>query len=371
MNSHRTFTLARLCWCIPAFWLFGLPHSLLAQTPPNDQFSNRIVLTGTNVEVSGWNTNATKQKNEPNHAGNAGGASVWWAWTAPTNGDVVITTDGSDFDTLLGVYTGSSILGLSVVASNDDHSVLVTSRVRFQPVAGTQYQIGVDGFNDGTNVDMGNITLSLEFVPDPITRPANDSFTNATVLTGAAVSVSAANVEATHEPGEPLHAGKAGDTSVWWRWIALVSGVVRVTTAGSSFDTLLAVYTGTGLTNMSVIATNDDADPAGGILTSTLFFNAEAGREYRIAVDGFDGAAGQIALEVVTLTPTLNATAIRSDGTFQFTVSGANGVVYQIQASPNLVDWNGLGTVTNLPAVFVDYVTNNTPRFYRARLTGN
>jgi hypothetical protein len=366
-----TMATTAATWCIPATWLLGLPHSLCAQTPLNDQLSNRTVLSGTNIVVSGWNTNATKQKNEPNHAGDVGGASVWWAWTAPTNGDVVITTDGSDFDTLLAVYTGSSVLGLSVVASNDDHSVLVTSRVRFQPVAGTQYQIGVDGFNDGTNVDMGNITLSLEFVPDPITRPANDSFTNATVLTGAAVSVSAANVEATHEPGEPLHAGEAGDTSVWWRWIAPVSGVVRVTTTGSSFDTLLAVYTGNALTNLSFIATNDDADPAGGILTSTLFFNAEAGREYRIAVDGFDGAAGQIALDIATLTPTLNAVAIPSDGTFQFTMSGANGVGYQIQVSTNLADWNGLGIVTNLPAVFIDYVTNNAPRFYRARLTGN
>ena len=71
--------------------------------PANDRFSNRIVIPGTNTTVMGSNAAATKESGEPNHAGNLGGSSVWWAWTAPANGEVRLTTDGSDFDTLLGV----------------------------------------------------------------------------------------------------------------------------------------------------------------------------------------------------------------------------------------------------------------------------
>ena len=54
--------------------------------------------------------------------------------------DLTIKTDGSDFDTLLAVYKGTSVSGLTFVATNDDHSTLVTSRVRFAATAGTQYR---------------------------------------------------------------------------------------------------------------------------------------------------------------------------------------------------------------------------------------
>src|SRR5437016_3788596 len=172
-------------------WAFKLSagSDLSGATAVNDRFSNRIVLTGTNIAASGSNTNATKEAGEPDHAGNPGGKSVWWTWTAPTNGDLTITTDGSTkidgtpLDTLLGVYTGASVSTLSVVASNDDHGVFVTSRVRFQAIQGTNYQIAVDGFNDGTTVVSGDITLNVIFISEPILRPPNDNFTGRIAFT--------------------------------------------------------------------------------------------------------------------------------------------------------------------------------------------
>src|SRR5262249_9329739 len=145
--------------------------------------------------------------------------------------------------------TGTSVSSLSVVASNDDHGVLVTSRVRFQAIQGTSYQIAVDGFNDGTTVESGYITLNLTFISEPIARPLNDNFTNRIFLSGETIITSGANVLATREAGEPIHAGKLGDTSVWWGWTAPNSTKVTVSTFGSSFDTLLAIYTGSSLTN--------------------------------------------------------------------------------------------------------------------------
>ena len=120
--------------------LFLAGSSARAQQSDNNQFNSRVILNGTGLSVTGSNVNATKQNGEPNHARNPGGKSVWWSWTAPTNGDVSITTEGSDFDTLLGVYTGSSVSSLSLVSSNDDHGVLVTSRVRFMAAGNLPYQ---------------------------------------------------------------------------------------------------------------------------------------------------------------------------------------------------------------------------------------
>jgi hypothetical protein len=71
--------------------------------------------------VPGTNVDATKETGEPNHAGNPGGHSIWYGWTAPNQSGVVfIYTCYSAIDTVLGVYSGSNVNALSHVASNDD-----------------------------------------------------------------------------------------------------------------------------------------------------------------------------------------------------------------------------------------------------------
>ncbi|MGZ5552748.1 MAG: hypothetical protein ACXWHF_03830, partial [Chthoniobacterales bacterium] len=136
-----------------------------AGTPPaNDNFAGAITLTGSSASVSGTNVNATKETGEPSHAGNSGGASVWWMWTAPSSGDVVIDTGGSTIDTLLGVYTGSTVGSLTQIVANDNDGVNLTSRVAFTATAGIVYRIAVDGKNGVT----GNLQLNLSLtIPPP------------------------------------------------------------------------------------------------------------------------------------------------------------------------------------------------------------
>ncbi len=363
-----TLAVASLVISVPTLW---------AQRPGNDQFNSRILLTGTNLSVTGSNIGATKQNGEPNHAGNVGGASVWWSWTAPTNGDLTINTDGStitdgsDLDTLLGIYTGSSVSALSLVASNDDHGVFVTSRVRFEAIKGTNYQIAVDGFNDGTGANTGGITLNLVFISEPILRPPNDSFTNRISLTGASITTNGFNVEATREPGEPLHADQMGDTSVWWSWTAPANDTVMITTGGSDFDTLLAVYTGSAVSNLTGVASNDDADPTNGVLTSSVVLTPAMGQTYQIAVDGYDGASGLISLRIVTVATRLSAPLLLPDRTFQLTLTGFPGATYEIDATTDLVAWTSLGMLTNTSgaSTFADPAAATFDRrFYRALL---
>src|SRR5436190_22680746 len=81
-------------------FLLVLAAKLQAQAPGNDLFANAWILTGTSVTTNGTDVNATKETGEPFHAGNRGGRSVWFKWTAPTNGVVRIDTLTSSFDTL-------------------------------------------------------------------------------------------------------------------------------------------------------------------------------------------------------------------------------------------------------------------------------
>ncbi|MFN6487676.1 DUF4347 domain-containing protein [Nostoc sp. DedQUE02] len=126
----------------------------------NDNFANRIVLSGNSGSSTGNNVGATSESGEPTQSGTTN--SVWWSWTAPASGNVVFNTIGSGFDTYLDVYTGNAVNSLSLVAANDDlASGNTASQVSFTVTAGTNYHISVDGYQTST----GNVTLNYSFSP--------------------------------------------------------------------------------------------------------------------------------------------------------------------------------------------------------------
>ena len=251
------------------------------------------VITGTPGRQTASNAGASKEFGEPSHAGNRGGASVWWSWEAPATGTVTFDTQGSDFDTLLAVYTGSSVGALTVVASNDD-AIGRQSEVSFVAQQGVFYHIAVDGYSGATGAIVLNWEqASSEFDPGFNLGPGADNvFIFSPVITGTPGRQTASNAGASKEFGEPSHAGNRGGASVWWSWEAPATGTVTFDTQGSDFDTLLAVYTGSSVGALTVVASNDDAIGR----QSEVSFVAQQGVFYHIAVDGYSGATGAIVL---------------------------------------------------------------------------
>lgn len=154
---------------------------------PNDDFARAAVFTGS--PVTGRNVGATREEAEPWHLGgstNIGGRSVWWRWTAPWSGGAVISTEGSDFDTILALYTGSSVGALTRLAFDDDSGAGLTSRITPTVTAGTTYYIAVDTYG----AVAGNIVLSV--------RPGTtvETFTPATGAPGTTVTLSGAGLSA-------------------------------------------------------------------------------------------------------------------------------------------------------------------------------
>ena len=162
----------------------------------------------------------------------------------------------------------------------------------FAVTAGTTYQIAVDGYGGVA----GSITLHLNL---GAAVKINDNFADRTTLSGTSITTTGSNVGATKEAGEPNHAGNAGGKSVWWTWTAPTSGTATIDTLGSSFDTLLAVYTGSNVSSLTAVpgGSNDDS-PAGGTTTSKVTFAVTAGTTYQIAVDGYGGVSGSITLHL-------------------------------------------------------------------------
>lgn len=163
----------------------------------NDAFANATTVTNS-FSVSGTNNGATSEAREPNHAGVSGGRSVWWAWTAPANGRMVLATMGSNYDTTLAVYTGTQVGQLQAVVSNDDASGGdQTSRVSFSVRAGTTYRIAVDGYRGATGaIRMAGTFTTKTLLAAPANLTATVSNTGLTRGTWSAVN-GAAQYEAT------------------------------------------------------------------------------------------------------------------------------------------------------------------------------
>jgi hypothetical protein len=194
--------------------------------------------------------------------------------------------------------------------------------------------------------------------------PANDKFTNRFTLSGTSVTTNGVNVSASKEAGEPNHAGYSGGRSVWWTWTAPVAGTVTLDTIGSSFNTLLAVYTGSAVTNLTTIASDNDS---GGSGTSRLTFAAPAGAAYQIAVDGFSAASGNIVLNL-SLAPA-TAPSITAQPQSQTVVAGMN-VTFNVAAAgtaPIFYQWqfNGTNLVgkTNSSIVLTNVQTTQTGNY--------
>ena len=254
----------------------GVAPAAVGAAPSNDDFSSATALDGDSGDVTGTNFGATKESGEPHHAGNPGGHSVWYSWTAGADGHLFVSLEGSAFDTVLGIYTGTSVDTLTPVASNDDDPSSVTpltSAVSFSVTNGVTYMIAVDGF-------IGKVgRVELSFGPSP----PNDNFADAVLLPSSDFGAAAGSVRgATGEPGEP--GALFPLQSVWFRWTAPADGTYKFDTFGSLFDTVLFVFKGSSFEELSRVGINDD-DPDRGCCSSWVpIKNAVAGSTYSIAV---------------------------------------------------------------------------------------
>jgi hypothetical protein len=302
----------------------------MAAAPANDDFANAEVVTGSTGTTTGTNVEATDETGEPaNHfTDDLGGASVWYAWTAPSSGLFAFDTFGSDvtLDTVLGVYTGS-LGSLTEIGYNDDYGgACCDSRVVFAATSGTTYYVGVSGCC-GTPAQRGPFTLNW----DSATRPSNDAFASAVPISGATGTQPGNNFDATGEAGEAAnhYTPDLGADSTWYTWTAPSTQVFIFTASGTNYrgspiGLNVGVYTGS-LGSLTEEAFGNNG--SGGA------FAATSGTTYTIGVGGCCGASGEtmggmgdftLSWETDTVEPT---TSIVSTGkgkhsvTFSFTGS--------------------------------------------------
>lgn len=289
--------------------------------PPNDDFQNRQPLTGRRVTFRADLVSATTEPGEQAvfPGGWNYGHTVWFAWTPPASGLAVARRlPGAAWANAL-LFRGSGLSSL-VLLQEDAYAP-------FQVLEGEEIQICVD-FNGG-----GPAFTTLEIVL--LEPPSNDAVSNALPLSSGA-SVSSWNFGATREWGEPSHAATFGSRSVWFRWLAPSSGGTELTLSGDIATNLLAVYQGNTVTELMPVASST------GALTNSLWFSAQEGQSYVLAVDGAYGATGDFNLslrqEIAPAPPRiLNAARAGNALVLSLLPSEAMGM---LQRSEDLLNWH-------------------------------
>jgi len=234
------------------------------------------------------------------------GATVWFYYQPDHPGTLEVSTAGSDFDTVLAVYTiGGGFLpsppggNLVNVACNDDAPGGVTSLASVSLTPYTGYYIQAGG-KDGAAGD-----LRLQLRCNPACPPSNDSITNATrVWVDAYAPQQIWRVDtrtATLDPEEPRPCGNVGAT-VWFSLYADQDVDIVADTRGSNFDTVLASYGPPARLfpsppgGVDLLSCNDDAPGSG--TASRIELRARANTTYWFQAGGKAGVTGDLVFNI-------------------------------------------------------------------------
>lgn len=128
--------------------------------------------------------------------------------------------------------------------------------------------------------------------------PANDNFSDRTVLLGPTNTVESDNSMASLEPGEPRapSCDPAG-RSLWWTYTAPGSGTLQISAAGIANGVVWSLYRGDALGGLDRIAYSCELP---------MILSVASNETFQISVDGAFGKAGGMILNVILTLPPPN-----------------------------------------------------------------
>ncbi|MFE9745402.1 PKD domain-containing protein [Saccharothrix saharensis] len=259
----------------------GVAH---AAPPPNDDFDGSVRIAALPFTTTQSTVEATSGYEDPTDCSGLQ-RSVWFTYTPRADGVLVVTTAGSDYDTILSVHTGYRG-ALTQVACNDNADDALHSRVEVPVVAGASYHLMVGApYWD----PLGSLVLSATGWPS---TPANDAFAHAEQVTSLPHTADATLAAATEEPGEPDSRCGKTTRSVWYAvTLPETTSVILAPTAGNP---RLEVHTGAELTSLTEVACSS---------TGGLTFRATGGTPYYVRVADDFGSAPTVSFSMVAARP--------------------------------------------------------------------
>ncbi|MYF49405.1 MAG: S8 family serine peptidase [Gammaproteobacteria bacterium] len=235
--------------------------------PVNDDLAAATVLEAAAGSVEGTNAGATL---EPDEFFGDLAASVWYRWTAPSDGSWQFESSAADLRVL--AFTGEHLSELRLVSGFPSEQAVFPAR------GGDGYWIAVAS----QGADAAGLTYELTW-GNHDRAPGNDDFGGAEVIPGEASSSHRVDIDsaATVEPDEPLG---SGIRTKWWTWTAPSDGrtVWRIDeltrpTNGPENRLMVSVFAGETLDDLQLVATNGER------MAVQFAFDAVDGQQYWIS----------------------------------------------------------------------------------------
>jgi len=256
--------------------------SAASATPSNDDFADATVITSLPfsevVDVAG----STLEPGEPPPCGSFQLGTLWYSFTPATTQVVQVDNYGGiPGATNVFAQTGTGFAGLTPVGCGQTVSVVFTAQ------AGTTYyfQSGLPFYTSS-----GNLAINVT-APAP---PSNDDFANAAAVT-LPVYAPVDTTAATREMGEPTPACASNATgSAWYSFTPGVSETVSANTSSFFGSSVVALYTGTSLANLTEVGSS-----CGGTLTT----HVDSGTTYFVQASGIYGGQGTLTVSVAPTPP--------------------------------------------------------------------
>jgi hypothetical protein len=134
-----------------------------AAPPANDNFANAITIGALPYTDTKSTVEATSEVGEPVSYCGGSSTTIWYKLVAPSSGNIVFDSAGSNFDNELHLFKGTTIANVQSIDCNDD-AIGFQSRLPAVVEAGQTYYIKVNGFstNSGTHkLNVSTITPPL------------------------------------------------------------------------------------------------------------------------------------------------------------------------------------------------------------------
>ena len=244
MSKNKWFVGVSLAVLVGLIFLAPGIFTALAQAPTNDNFADAIEISSLPFSDSQNTTEATMAPDDPGiGCWYTQYGSVWYAFTPQTDVWIQTDTNGSNYSTSIGVFTGSS--GSFSLLTNNCSS----GSTQFHASAGTTYYFMINGWSGGGPYPSPTPSGDLVFHVSEIPTPANDNFANATVVSALPFSEQIDTNWATTEAGEPIPSCSGVLTkTIWYAFTPATSTSYTAYANMSGYGVVtLAIYTGTSL----------------------------------------------------------------------------------------------------------------------------
>lgn len=256
--------------------------------PGNDDVAAAAVVT-TPLRDTRETAGATLEAGEPQPSCGETGATVWYSMSASVSAKVTVSTVGSKFDTVLGVYRDSAGSPAAELACSDDlANGALTSTASFVLRQGESALIQVGGFRGASGL--------LKLAVDRGTGPVNDDFELAEPLGELPAVVEVDFTGATLQEGEDCGTYYGSRTL----WYSVVAPGRQLTLDLVGLYGWMGVYTGDELASLDPTFCGSNYD--------TRYVSTTPGQLYWIQVlaEDYDEAGSNAYLVVDQLIPPEN-----------------------------------------------------------------